>query len=261
MESLSTFSTDNLLASISPSLRNELITTYNQIITNYREGRWEPSELNGGKLCEVVYTILRSYVDGTSPVRSAKPPNMVMACHELESVSGTFPRSVKIQIPRMLIALYEVRNNRGVGHVGGEVNPNHMDATCVLYMSKWIVSELVRLFHNVDIETAEITIEAIVERMLPTIWKVGEKLRVLDVTTTMKEKTLLILYNSTTPLREQYLFNCVEHSNSSTYRRDILRSLHSDKLVEYDASTKVVHLSPTGVIYVERTILPNVRPC
>ena len=32
--------------------------------------------------------------------------------------------SVRIQISRMIVALYEVRNNRNVGHVGSEVDPN-----------------------------------------------------------------------------------------------------------------------------------------
>src|SRR4029079_6642275 len=112
-------------------------------------GRWEPSELNGGKLCEVAYSILKGYVDGRMPPRPKKPRNMVDACRALEAADDSvFPRSVRIQIPRMLIALYEIRNNRGVGHVGGDVNPNEMDSRVVLETSKWIMAELVRLFHN-----------------------------------------------------------------------------------------------------------------
>jgi hypothetical protein len=102
----------------------------NEITTNYRLGKWEPSELNGGKLCEIVYTILRRHVDGKFPARPSKPGNMVDACNDLaEADKKIFPQSVRITIPRVLIALYEIRNNRGVGHVGGDVDPNHMDAT------------------------------------------------------------------------------------------------------------------------------------
>lgn len=47
---------------------------------------------------------------------------MVDACERLEQAPASkFPRSVRIQIPRVLIAFYEIRNNRGVGHVGGDV--------------------------------------------------------------------------------------------------------------------------------------------
>jgi len=70
---------DPLLGGIPGSLRNELVGVYNQIVRNFRESRWEPSELNGGKLCEVVYTILRGYVDNSFPTKAAKPRNIVDA--------------------------------------------------------------------------------------------------------------------------------------------------------------------------------------
>lgn len=119
----------SVLGAVPAGLRDELVQALNEVLRNYRERRWEPSELNGGKLCEVVYTILRGHVGGKFPAKASKPPNMVDACKALEQAdSGKFPRSVRVQIPRMLIALYEIRNNRGVGHVGGDVDPNLMDA-------------------------------------------------------------------------------------------------------------------------------------
>jgi len=61
------------------------------------------------------------------------------------------PRSFQILIPRLLPALYEIRNNRGVGHVGGDVDPNYMDATMVVGAVKWIMGELTRVFHSVSV--------------------------------------------------------------------------------------------------------------
>ncbi len=114
-------------------LRDELLGAFNEIVKNFRQRRWEPSELNGGKLCEVVYSILRGYVSGKYVARAKKPSNMVDACKKLETDTDAkaVPRSIRIQIPRMLVALYEIRNNRNVGHVGGDIDPNHMDAMCV----------------------------------------------------------------------------------------------------------------------------------
>ena len=43
------------LGELPDALREELIGAINEVERNYREGRWEPAELNGGKLCEVVY--------------------------------------------------------------------------------------------------------------------------------------------------------------------------------------------------------------
>jgi hypothetical protein len=247
---------EEILGLLPRELRNELLAAYTRIVKNYRERRWEPSELNGGKFCEVVYTILRGYVDGTFPAAAAKPRNMVDACHSLEQApSSAFSRSVRIQIPRMLIALYEIRNNRGVGHVGGDVDPNHIDATCILQMSKWILGELVRVFHNVETKTASDAIESIVERVVPIVWEIDGRLRVLDTDLTMKDKTLVLLYHHSESVHESDLVRWAEHSNASVFRRDILRKAHKQKLIEYNPTTRMVTISPKGIEYVEETIL------
>jgi hypothetical protein len=244
----------SLLPSIPVGLRDPLFDFFEEITRNFRERRWEPSELNGGKLCEVIYTILRGYIDGSFPPTPSKPNNMVDACRALEKEASSFSRSIRIQIPRMLIALYEVRNNRGVGHSGGDVNPNHMDATAVLYMSKWLLSEIIRIFHAVDIQAATEMVDSLVDRTIPVIWQVGNKHRVLKTDLTMREKTLLFLYQLQGDVRESDLVSWVEHSNASAYRRDVLRKLHSDRLVEYDEENRVLTISPTGIRYVEKSI-------
>ena len=134
---------------------------------------------------------------------------MVSACRALEQAPNVVPRSVRIQIPRTLMVLYEVRNNRGVGHVGGDVDPSHMDAVVVLYMSKWVMAELVRIFHGVDTETASVAVEALVDREIPAIWEVNGKKRVLRPRLTMKQKTLLLLYSHPSPVDEDVLVDWV----------------------------------------------------
>jgi hypothetical protein len=245
-----------LLQAVPQELREELLAAYGSILKNYRERRWEPAELNGGKLCEVAYTILQGFVDGTYPKKSTKPKNMVDACHDLERASSTsFPRSVRIQIPRMLVSLYEIRNNRGVGHVGGDVDPNHMDAVCVLQMSKWILGELVRTFHGVSTDVAAAAVDAIVERTVPIVWEVGGNLRVLQPEMRMKDRALVLLYHSVGPVAENDLVAWIEHSNASVFRRDVLRPAHKKKLLEFDAGAGTVHISPLGIDYVESVIL------
>lgn len=242
-----------LLSSIPEGLRTELFKCFNEIHRNFHERRWEPSELNGGKLCEVVYTILRGYVDGTFSSSPSKPGNMVDACHSLAQASS-FSHSIRIQLPRMLISLYDIRNNRGVCHVGGDVDPNHMDAIAVLYMSKWIIAELIRIFHDVDTHTAEKSVDMIVDRTLPVIWQVGNKHRILNTNLSMKDKTLIILYHMHEQVSESDLVLWLEHSNPSVYRRDILRKIHRNKLIEYDKSSRTAIISPSGIRYVEQNI-------
>jgi hypothetical protein len=243
-------SASGLLANLPVGLRDELVKALNKITTNYREGRWEPAELNGGKLCEVIYSIVRGHADGAMPARPSGPPNMVDACKRLER-EQQLPRSLRIQIPRMMVALYEIRNNRGVGHAGGDVNPNHMDAVAVLYMSKWLVAELIRVFHNVDTTEASQAVDLLVERELPVVWSVDGKKRVLAEKLSQRDRTLLLLYSEPGAVAEADLRTWVEAANVTAYRRDVLRKAHRERLLEYDETNKTVRLSPKGARYAE----------
>jgi len=83
------------LSVIPSGLRKDVLDAFTEILRNFRENRWEPSELNGGKLCEAVHTILRGHVDGKMPDRAKKPANIVDACRALEKADEKkFPRSM-----------------------------------------------------------------------------------------------------------------------------------------------------------------------
>ena len=98
-------STDQALIDIPDGLRNPLIDEYQNIVRNYMERRWTPSELSGGKFCEIVYTILDGFSSGNYASSPMKPDNFVAACRKLETNTSN-PRSFHILIPRILAALY-----------------------------------------------------------------------------------------------------------------------------------------------------------
>lgn len=251
--------TDMLLKDIPEGLLQPLLKAFNEVLKNLRQRRWEPSELNGGKLCEVVYTILKGFVDNSYPDTPSKPRNMVAACRSLEQAGGGFPRSIRILIPRMLIALYEIRNDRGVGHVGGDVDPNHMDALVVVQMSKWIMSELVRVFHDVDVEQATQIVESLIEKELPIVWEIAGRRRVLDHTLPKKDQMFLLLYQHSGPVQEKELVDWVEHSNATVFRKDVIKPAHKKRLIEYNQVEGLVHLSPNGIKYVEDNLPLSIK--
>lgn len=242
-----------LLGNLPETLRNELLDEFNKLVKNYRENRWEPAEMSGGKICEVVYTILSGYVSGTFPNHSSKPSNMVDSCRALEQAPATFGKAVRIQVPRVLIGLYEIRNNRGAGHMGSDINPNHMDATFVLAAAKWILSELIRLFHNVDTATAQEAIELVTERETPLIWSVNGIKRVLDPTLKKHQQTLVLLHQAG-EATDKELQEWVEYTNFSVYQKKILIPGHRDRLWEYDTSNGKIVLSSRGVTEAEKIL-------
>jgi hypothetical protein len=253
-----------VLMGIPAGLRDPLFQSYQEIVTNFAEHRWEPAELNGGKFCEVIYTIVSGVLDGSFPSKPSKPRNMELACRTLEGTPAQSnrvgDRSLRILIPRILPALYEIRNNRGVGHVGGDVNPNFMDATAVYAMASWTLAELVRIFHGVSTREAQETVDALAERKVGLVWEVEEIKRVLDPDMNKDDQALVLLYSKPAWVSEQDLFGWVEYSNVSNFRNNILRVLHQKRLIEYDGKQRRARISPLGSQHVEQKILKTRTP-
>lgn len=251
------------LAAIPAGLRDPLIACFNEIARNFAERRWEPAELNGGKFCEVVYTILDGSISGSFAAKPAKPPNMLDACRALEvkpaNAARPGDRSLRILIPRLLPVLYEIRNNRGVGHVGGDVDPNFQDAVAVYQMASWIMAELVRIFHQVSLAEAQSTVDGLVERKHPIIWQHEDIRRVLDPSLPKSDQALFLLYAANGWVAEKELAKWVEYQNSTDFRNKVLRPHHKARLIEYDEASQRAHLTPRGSEDVERRILPKYK--
>lgn len=239
------------------TLRKDLLDAFNEIVKNYREHRWEPSELNGGKLCEAVYTICLGWLDGGKyPARAKKPRNLPQACWDLEKTYAQVPdsRSARILVPRMMMGLYDIRNNRGVGHAGAEVDPNKMDATAVLYIAKWLVAELVRLLHTLTTDEATAIVDGLIEREVAWVWTHEGKKRVLRKGLTWKQQTLVLMLTETGDVAEADLFRWLEHPRLANFRQQVLNPLHKGRLIERDTDKRTVRLLPPGVTAAEELV-------
>ena len=235
-------------------LRENLEKHFLEIIKNYKENRWEPSELNGAKFSEVVFRILEWHTKNNSYTpfgTKIHPFNDKLKQFENKT---NFSNSIRFHIPKMLAVIYSLRNDRGVGHIGGDVNPNHMDSVTIVYMSKWILAEMIRTFHTLSISEAHELVEKIVEKEIPIVWTVFNKKRVLNVNLNFEDKTLILLYSEyPKEISEKDLFIWVEHSNSSTYRK-VINKLHKERFIEYDKESSSIVISPKGIKKVEQEI-------
>jgi hypothetical protein len=120
-----------------------------------------------------------------------------------------------------------------------------MDAEYVLHSTQWVMAEFVRIFHGLKVDEATATVNALVERSVQTIWKVGEKKRVLRADLSLADKTLLLLYSSAGSLSDSDLGDYLEleRQKLSNYKARVLKLLHGKKWVEY-AKNGSVTLSP-----------------
>jgi hypothetical protein len=237
-----------ILAGLPVGLRDPLIKHYREIGANFIERRWGPSELDGGKFCETVYSILDGAIASKFPAAPSKPKDMVQACRAFEGLPADSnrvgDRSLRILIPRVLLPLYEIRNNRGVGHVGGDVDPNFLDATAVYGMASWILAELVRIFHGVSTDEAQEAVDALIERKVPLVWEIGEIKRVQYPAMSKCDQALLLLHLTPGWISDKDLANWVGYSSASMFRTRVLEPLHEARLIEYNQGH--AHISPLG---------------
>jgi hypothetical protein len=243
------------LSAIPAGLRDPLLKEYQTIVQNWLEQRWLPSELYGGRFSEIVYTILDGHAKGKYASTPSKPANFADACRKLESNKAAhIPRSFQILIPRLLPALFEVRNNRNVGHVGGDVDPNHMDSMIVLSTANWIMAELVRVFHGLTIVQAQQVADALAEVRIPVVWSDGGGIkRVLRPELKLHEQILILVSVSVPDVTVKELIAWIEEDDKGYFIRTI-RNLHKKRLVEFTESADKVKILPPGATFVQDLI-------
>jgi hypothetical protein len=241
---------DNALSAIPDGLKNALLQEYSTIISNFMERRWTPAELSGGRFCEIVYTILEGHLTGKYPSKPTKPKNFVDACKKLESSTIT-PRSFQILIPRLLPALYEIRNNRNVGHVGGDVDPDFMDCSAVVSFASWILAELVRVFHGVTTEEAQKAVDLLSERRIPLVWKSQDMRRVLDPKIPLRSQILLLAASVAGRVPVAQLISWTDSQSKTKYFMKLLRQMHSARLLEFYVGAGEIELLPPGTAEIQ----------
>lgn len=237
---MSTVTPATALSAIPEGLRTPLIEEYTQIVGNFMERRWGPAELSGGRFCEIVYTILNGHAQGTYATAPSKPASFVNACRALENNAG-MPRSFQILIPRILPALYEIRNNRNVGHVGSDVDPDYMDSSAVLAVASWVMAELIRVFHNVTTAEAQAVVDSLAERRIPIVWKSGSIRRVLNTDIPLKDQILLLIGSATGRVTTDDLFRWTGYAKRGYFNR-LVTQLHDQRLIEFHKESQEVEL-------------------
>ena len=249
------------LSSVPSHFRSRLIKSYVGLKSAFVEVQYDTCGLRTGKFCEAMLRFLQDRLTGIFIPFGQKITNFNEECAKLErSPQHSAPESLRVLIPRALVFLYTLRNKRGIGHVGGDVDANEIDAVTCVRVADWCLCELIRVVHTLSLEEAQSLLDAIAARQLPQVWAVIGKKRVLDSSLDYKSQTLLLLYSDPqTGVPAEDLYAWTEHSNFSVYRRDVLRPLHAERFVEYDSESEMVIISPLGVRQVEEELLPKLQ--
>ncbi|MCM0021970.1 MAG: hypothetical protein NBV67_18435 [Tagaea sp.] len=243
------------LSVVPDGLRQALVGAFDSIVRNYREHRWGPAELDGGKFAEAAYCVIEGALSGSYGTTVSKPKNFRQACSSLEQKHPNGLKSLRILIPQVLSIMYEVRNNRNVGHLGADVDPNQIDALLILNSAKWVMAELIRILHTGSIDVARGIVERIADKTIPLVWEHDGVRRVLDPSLSYSDRTLILLYSANSAVEARKLFQWAEHSNWSMYKKSVLTPLHNKKHIEFDEKNETAQILPPGTLKVEAELL------
>jgi hypothetical protein len=237
--------------------RSKLLKHYLGIHNAFLEQKHDYCGQHAGKFCETYLRFLQYQLTKAYTPFGKKIGNFKQECEKLEQIpSASEPESLRIVIPRALVFLYTMRNKRDVGHVGGDVAANAIDAATYKRVADWCICELIRVVHSLSLEDAQALLDLISIRQIPQIWCVDGKYRVLDHSMNYNSKTMLLLYSvphRNVSSKDLYLW--AKHKNFSNYKRDTLQPLDQDGYIEYDQGTGLVWLSPSGAKLVEEKLL------
>ncbi len=162
-------------------LVDALLKSYEEIKTNYIINKWEPSELNGGKFVEAAIRMMQFACKGGvyTPIGTSIR-NTFDELKSFEQAPSTILDSYRLHIPRCLGAIYNLRNRRGVGHLGGDINPNRADAFLIITIAEWILAELYRINYNIPLQDAQNLVENLISRKLELVFEGNGIKRVLN---------------------------------------------------------------------------------
>lgn len=242
---------ETALGAIPIGLLDPLIQQFEEGLAEYRAGDWEKVGIKAGKFCEIAFTICLGHATGSYASAPSKPKSMFHDCQKLEQHNKSKGRSLCIQIPRVLIGLYELRNNRAIGHVSGEIDPNHMDAEYYLRGMKWVMAEFVRFFSQLPEDDSRAIVESVTARTFQIVWQRGEVRRILDPSKSAEQKVLILAYSENAPVPVADILTWSEYSNGSRMRKTVLKDLHKRALIHFSGRSDTVQILPTGQRYVE----------
>jgi hypothetical protein len=248
---------DSALVNIPKVFRTRLIRAYMDLKKNVLELRHDASGIAVGKLCEVVLRFLQNKIHGAYTPFGTQINNYAEECRKLITAPATKGNeSERIVLPRALVFLYTMRNKRGIGHVGGDVDANGIDIAAMAKTADWIVCELIRTNHGLSLEEAQDIVDGLTVRQLPGIWEIAGKKRVLNEGLPAKDQALLLLYSSAeSSVLVEDVCEWIEYSNLAVFKSKVIGPLHTQRLLEFDRETDAIVLSPKGVVYVEGNLL------
>ena len=239
----------------SRELLDRLFESYQLANEHYCLGRHRPACLEGGRFAEVGLRMLQQVTTTTYIPLGKQIPKFRNEVLQLENADKKkFPDSIRLHIPRILQVIYDIRNKRDVGHVGGDVDANLSDATLSLVSCNWVMTEFLRVYYTSDIKTAQELANSLVKIRIPLIQDFSGFLKILKPSLSLPDKILgFLYYRSSEGATVQELNEWLAHRVRKDHMDVTLYRLEHEKAYIHRQDDRCL-ITDTGMKYVMQNI-------
>ncbi len=220
---------------ISPPLVDDFLKDFVDIRRHHINSDYRSLLSKSGTFSETVAQILIYLSENT--IISTK--EIRLNALEKRLVNADLDTSMKTIMPRMLITIYKIRSSRGGAHRSDDIAPNYIDANYIYTCCNWIVCELIRLYHDSDVDKAVKIIEHISKINLPLLEEIDGDILILEENLKIREQILILLFSmhpQRVPLDK--IKNAVKAKNQKSINNEETRMVQS----------KLIHKNREGVI-------------
>jgi hypothetical protein len=245
-------------AQFNSQLVDELLTAYQDAKRNFFLAGLRLSAVEGGRFCEAALRMLQEITAGSFTSLNQKLDTNKLILQLENSPKGSHSDSVRLNIPRAIRVVYDIRNNRDAAHLADGIDPNLQDATLVIANLDWILAEFVRQYHNVPATEAQRIVDALVTRTIPAVQDFNGFLKVLNPKLRTSEYVLLLLYErGTTGAIYAELETWVRPAMRRNLRRTLARLVHDSAFVHDDGNR--FYITKRGMTEVEKRNLHHIK--
>lgn len=244
-----------LSTNIPKSLVQALLDAHLELKEQFYQEHFRPSELEGGRFVEAALRIVQELTSGTYTSTDKSLPAFTedyLKKISNEAKPGTHA-SLRIHIPRALFTVYAIRNQRDVGHIGGDVNPNEADAYLIISVCDWVLAELIRLNFRCPVAEAQGIVDDLVERRIPIVQDFDGFPKILRTNLSLPQQIMTIAY---TRGRQGFevndLLNWLKPAKPSAIRTALTRLVHDRSFLHRQEDKCLV--TKSGLTFVEKNI-------
>jgi hypothetical protein len=138
---------------------------FQSMVDEFRKGQWGDTSAKGGKFIEAVMKAMWVCAGETVPKGKLYKAGAII--DQIKN-KATAPERIRLTIPRACQFAYEIASNRGARHDADEIDENEMDATVVMAICAWILSEMVSFAQKgLDLAEAKAIVEGLMRREFP----------------------------------------------------------------------------------------------